>query len=49
LAKYPTSLIILTGDEYCKEQVFKHERIISYVGSQVNGFRSVALKCKYVD
>lgn len=49
LEKYQDSLIILTGDEYCKDQVFTHERVISYVGSQVNGFRSVALKCKYVD
>ena len=49
ISKYPESLIILTGDEYCKSQVFEHPQIISYVGSQVNGFRSVALKCKYVD
>lgn len=49
LERYPKSLIILTGDEYCKEQVFEHERVISYVGSKENGFRSVALKCKYVD
>jgi ADP-heptose:LPS heptosyltransferase len=49
LENYPTSLIILTGDEYCKDQVFTHERVISYVGSETNGFRSVSLKCKYVD
>lgn len=49
LEKYPKSQIILTGDEYCKDQVFQHERMISYVGSKINGFRSVALKCKYVD
>lgn len=49
LERYPTCLIILTGDEYCKDQVFTHERILSYVGSKTNGFRSVALKCKYVD
>lgn len=49
LDKYPKCLIIITGDEYCKDQVFTHERVISYVGSKVNGFRSVALKCKYVD
>jgi ADP-heptose:LPS heptosyltransferase len=49
LDKYPKALIILTGDEHCKDQVFEHERVISYVGSKVNGFRSVALKCKYVD
>jgi ADP-heptose:LPS heptosyltransferase len=49
LGKYKNALVILTGDEYCKEQVFEHERVISYVGSESNGFRSVALKCKYVD
>jgi len=49
LEKYQKVLIILTGDEFCKEQVFEHERVISYVGSKTNGFRSVALKCKYVD
>jgi ADP-heptose:LPS heptosyltransferase len=49
LERYEKALIILTGDEYCKDQVFKHERVISYVGSQKNGFRSVALKSKYVD
>lgn len=49
LEKYPQSLIILTGDEYCKDQVFQHNRVISYVGSKTNGFRSVALKCRYVD
>lgn len=49
LGKYPNSLVILTGDEHCKDQVFTHERVISYVGSKTNGFRSVALKCKYVD
>jgi len=49
LDKYKNALIILTGDEYCKSQVFEHERVISYVGSKVNGFRSVALKAKYVD
>ena len=49
LENYPKALIILTGDEHCKDQVFEHERVISYAGSKVNGFRSVALKCKYVD
>ena len=49
LNQYPNALVILTGDEYCKDQVFKHERVLSYVGSEINGFRSVALKCKYVD
>lgn len=49
LDRYSDSLIILTGDEYCRDQVFEHERVISYVGSKVNGFRSVGLKSKYVD
>lgn len=49
LDAYPKCLVILTGDEACKPQVFEHERVLSYVGSKVNGFRSVALKCKYVD
>jgi ADP-heptose:LPS heptosyltransferase len=49
LFEYPNCLMILTGDPYCKDQVFEHERVMSYVGSEVNGFRSVALKCKYVD
>lgn len=49
LEAYPEALIILTGDEHCKSQVFEHPRVLSYVGSQVNGFRSVALKSKYVD
>ncbi len=48
IEKYPKCLVILTGDEYCKDQVFEHPQIISYVGSS-NGFRSVSLKCKYVD
>lgn len=49
LNAYPKCLIILTGDEYCKEQVFEHERVISYVGSKINTFGNVALKTKYVD
>ena len=49
LNKYKNSLIIITGDENCNHQVFQHERVISYVGSKINGFRSVALKCKYTD
>lgn len=49
LDSYKKCLVILTGDEHCKDDVFEHERVISYVGSDVNGFRSVALKCKYVD
>ena len=49
LDQYQDALIILTGDKYCKDQEFKHERVISYVGSENNGFRQVALKTKYVD
>lgn len=48
LERWQKALIILTGDEHCASQVFQHERVMSYVGSK-NGFRSVALKCKYVD
>jgi ADP-heptose:LPS heptosyltransferase len=44
----PHALLIITGDNHCTDQVFEHGRVISYVGSS-NGFRSVALKCKYVD
>jgi len=46
LDKFPKSLIILTGDEHCESQRFEHERVINY---RKNSFRSVALKCKYVD
>lgn len=49
LNDYLECLIIITGDNHCKDQVFEHERVISYVGSKTNGFRSVALKSKYVD
>jgi len=49
LDKYPKCLVIITGDENCKPDVFYHPRVISYVGSKDNGMRSVALKCKYVD
>lgn len=49
LDKYQDMLIIISGDPYCKSQEFAHERVMSYVGSKDNGFRSVALKCKYVD
>ena len=46
LEKYQKALIILTGDEHCEAQRFEHERVINY---RKNSFRSVALKCKYVD
>lgn len=46
LEKYPDSLIFLTGDEYCKEQVFQHERVKSWIG---RNFRTIALLTKYVD
>lgn len=49
LERHPKALLILTGDEHCAAQAFEHEHVISYVGSKVNTFRSVALKCKYVD
>ena len=48
ISRHPNYLIIITGDEYCKDQVFEHPQVMSYVGTR-NGFRSVALKCKYVD
>lgn len=47
LAKYPNALIFLTGDEHCKEQVFEHERVISWVGKR--NFRTVALLTNYMD
>ena len=47
LEKYPKSLIVLTGDEYCKEQVFEHERVISVIDKW--NFRTAALMTKYMD
>jgi ADP-heptose:LPS heptosyltransferase len=47
LDKYPTSLIVLTGDKDCKPQEFTHERIISKVDKW--NFRTVALMSKYFD
>lgn len=47
LDKYPNSLIVLTGDEHCKEQEFQHERVISWVAKK--NFRTVALMTKYMD
>lgn len=47
LAKYPSTILFLTGDEACKDQVFTGDRIISWVGKR--NFRSVALMTKYLD
>jgi len=47
LDRFPDVYIVLTGDEYCKEQVFEHERVLNRVG--VWNFRTVALRCKYMD
>jgi len=46
LDRYPKAMIFLTGDEHCKDQVFEHERVKSWIG---RNFRSVALMTKYVD
>ena len=47
LDKYPKALVVLTGDEFCKDDVFEHERVISWVGKK--NFRTVALMTKYMD
>lgn len=47
LDKYQKAYIVLTGDEYCKSQVFEHERVLNRVG--IWNFRTVALRCKYMD
>ena len=47
LEKYPKALLVLTGDEHCKDDVFEHERVISWVGKK--NFRTVALMTKYMD
>ncbi len=47
LDKYPKAYIVLTGDEHCQSQVFEHERVLNRVG--VWNFRTVALRCKYMD
>ena len=44
---YKRAIIVITGDEYCKEQVFTHERVISWVDKK--NFRTVALMTKYMD
>lgn len=44
---YKDVLVILTGDEYCREQVFQYERVLSWVGKR--NFRTVALLTKYMD
>lgn len=47
LNKYPNCLIVLTGDKDCLDDVFEHERVISWVGKK--NFRTVALMTKYMD
>jgi len=47
LAKYPKTMIFLTGDEHCKEQEFTGDRIVSWVAKR--NIRSVALMTKYMD
>jgi ADP-heptose:LPS heptosyltransferase len=41
------AMIVLSGDEHCKSQVFEHDRVISWVGKK--GFRTAALMTKYMD
>ncbi len=47
LMKYPEALIVLTGDEACLCDEFKHSRIISKINKW--NFRTVALMVKYFD
>ena len=47
LERYPKAFIITTGDEYCKDQDFQGERILSKVAKW--NFRTVALMTKYMD
>lgn len=47
LDKHPDTMVITTGDEYCKKQDFSHPRVLSKVASW--NFRTVALASKYVD
>lgn len=47
LATYPNAVLILTGDEHCKDDVFEHERVINWVTKK--NFRTVALMTKYLD
>lgn len=47
LKKYPSSLIILTGNKECEPQVFKHKRVISIIGKW--NFRTTCLMSKYMD
>jgi len=46
LDRFPKALIFLTGDEHCKEQVFEHPRVKSWIG---RNFRTMMLLTKYVD
>ena len=47
LERFPKAYIVLTGDEHCKDQVFRGDRILNRVGEW--NFRTVALRCKYMD
>jgi ADP-heptose:LPS heptosyltransferase len=47
LEAIPSAMIYLTGDECCKDQEFKSDRVKSMVGDW--NFRTVGLQCKYVD
>ena len=47
LAKYANSVVILTGDKNCEEQVFTGDRIMSKVN--LWNYRTAALMTKYVD
>lgn len=46
LERYPSAIVFLTGDEHCKEQVFEHPRVRSWIGRNI---RTVGLLTKYVD
>lgn len=46
LERYPKTMIYLTGDEHCKDQVFEHPRVKSWIG---RNFRTLMLLTKYVD
>jgi len=47
LDAYPKACCVLTGGEYEKDDVFEHERVISWVGKK--NFRTAALMSCYMD
>jgi ADP-heptose:LPS heptosyltransferase len=47
LDKYPTALIVLSGDKDCTDLEPVHERIVSRIGK--TNFRTMALNVKYAD